>query len=104
MTEYRLVAQAQADLDIEATYRWYENERSGLGTEFLHELRATYDRIVQGPLKYQELRSGIRRALIQRFRTLSTLRSKSKLLSCLPCFMRAAIQPSGSDAEANRPF
>lgn len=67
MTEYRLVAQPQADLDIEATYRWYESERSGLGTEFLHELRSTYDRIVQGPLKYQELRSGIRRALIQRF-------------------------------------
>ena len=47
----RLVAQPQADLDVEATYHWYESERSGLGTEFLHELRATYDRIVKGPRK-----------------------------------------------------
>jgi len=38
-----------------------------LGVEFLDELRATYDRIVEGPLKYHELRSGIRRALLRRF-------------------------------------
>lgn len=67
MTEYRLVSEPQADLDIEAAFQWYENERSGLGLEFLDELRATYDRIVEGPLKYQELRSGIRRALVRRF-------------------------------------
>jgi plasmid stabilization system protein ParE len=35
--------------------------------EFLDELRATYGRIVEGPLKYQHLRSGIRRALLRRF-------------------------------------
>ena len=67
MTQYRLVSEPRADLDIEATFRWYENEWSALGLEFLHELRATYDRIVDGPLKYQELRSGIRRALLRRF-------------------------------------
>ena len=74
----------------------------GSGTEFLQELRSTYDRIVQGPLKYQELRSGIRRALIRRFPYAVYLRSKSKLLSCLRCSMRAENQPSGSDAELNR--
>ena len=67
MTDYRLIAQPQADLDIEATYRWYESEHLGLGIEFLNELRSTYDRIIQGPLKYQELGSEIRRALIHRF-------------------------------------
>lgn len=67
MIKYRLVSEPQADIDIEATFHWYENEQSGLGLEFLDELRATYDRIVEGPLKYQELRSGIRRALVRRF-------------------------------------
>lgn len=67
MIEYRLVSEPQADLDVEATFHWYENEQSGLGLEFLDELRATYDRIVEGPLKYRELRSGIRRALLRRF-------------------------------------
>jgi plasmid stabilization system protein ParE len=35
--------------------------------EFLDELRATYNRIADGPFKYQELRAGIRRALLKRF-------------------------------------
>ncbi|MEX5217417.1 MAG: type II toxin-antitoxin system RelE/ParE family toxin [Nitrospira sp.] len=67
MIKYRLVSEPQADLDIEATFHWYENEQSELGLEFLDELRAGYDRIVEGPLKYQELRSGIHRALLRRF-------------------------------------
>jgi plasmid stabilization system protein ParE len=67
VTEYCLVSDSRADLDIEATFHWYENEQPGLGRDFLDELRATYDRIVKGPLKYQELRSSIRRALVRRF-------------------------------------
>ena len=67
MTEYRLVSESQADREIEAAFQWYEKERAGLGLEFLEELRSTYERIVEGPLKYQHLRSGIRRALLRRF-------------------------------------
>ena len=67
MTEYRLVAEPRADLDVAATLDWYENEQVGLGQEFLDELRATYDRVADGPLAYQDLRSGIRRALMRRF-------------------------------------
>ena len=67
MTEYRLISEPPADLDVEAAFEWYENERPGLGVEFLDELRATYNRIAAGPAKYQELRGGIRRALLRRF-------------------------------------
>ncbi len=67
MIAYRLVSDPRADRDIEGTFHWYEHEQSGLGLEFLDELRATYDRIVKGPLMYQELRTGVRRALFGRF-------------------------------------
>ena len=67
MTEYRLVAEPRADLDVAATFDWYEEEQAGLGREFLDELRATYDRIAGAPLAYRDLRSGIRRALLRRF-------------------------------------
>jgi len=67
VTDYRLVAEPRADLDVAAAFEWYEDQRLGLGAEFLEQLRATYDRIAEGPLKYQELRSGIRRALLTRF-------------------------------------
>lgn len=67
MTEYRLVAEAAADLDVIAAFQWYETQRSGLGTEFLEELRSAYGRIVEGPLRYQDLRLGVRRTLLRRF-------------------------------------
>ena len=67
MTEYRLVAEPQADLDVAATYQWHGNEQAGVGLEFPDELRATYGRIADGPFKHQDLRSGIRRALLRRF-------------------------------------
>lgn len=67
MIEYRLVAEPQVDLDVAAAFQWYDKEQAGLGHEFLYELRTTYNRIADGPLKYQHLRSGIRRALVCRF-------------------------------------
>ncbi len=67
MSVHRLVSGPIVDLDVEAAFEWYENERAGLGVEFLEELRAAYNRIAEGPLKYQELRGGIRRALLRRF-------------------------------------
>ena len=62
-----MISEPPADLDVEAAFEWYENERPGLGLEFLDELRASYNRIADGPLKYQELRGDIRRALLRRF-------------------------------------
>ncbi len=67
MIQYRLVAEPRVDLDVAAAFDWYETEQAGLGREFLGELSAAYDRIADGPLKYQELRSGIRRVLVRRF-------------------------------------
>ncbi|MGH7305594.1 MAG: type II toxin-antitoxin system RelE/ParE family toxin [Candidatus Rokuibacteriota bacterium] len=67
MTAYRLVAEPRTDLDIAAAYQWYETERAGLGLEFLDQLSTAYDRIAEDPFKYQNLESGIRRALLRRF-------------------------------------
>lgn len=67
MTPYRLIAEPGADLDIVAAFDWYEKEQNGLGRQFLDEVRATYDRIADGPLAYQDVRAGIRRALVRRF-------------------------------------
>jgi plasmid stabilization system protein ParE len=67
VTRYRLVAEPQVDFDIAAAADWYENEQPGLSLKFLDELGFTYDRIAEGPLKYEHLKSGIRRALVRRF-------------------------------------
>ena len=67
MTRYALLTDPRADLDVEATARWYERQRPGLGLEFLGELRAAYTRIITGPLGYQSIGLGTRRALLRRF-------------------------------------
>ena len=67
MTDYHLVTAPGVDRDVEAAYQWYEREQAGLGADFLAELRPAYDRIATHPLGYQDLRSGIRRALLRRF-------------------------------------
>ena len=67
MKRYRLLSTLATDADIEAAFEWYESEQPKLGFEFLDEVRATYSRVLEGPFKYQELRSGIRRALTRRF-------------------------------------
>lgn len=67
MNRYRFFSDVASDADIEAAFEWYESEQPGLGLEFLDELRAAYTRILDGPFKYQVLRSGIRRAITRRF-------------------------------------
>jgi len=67
VNRYRIDAEPAVDCDVESAFKWYEAEEPGLGIEFLDELRASYDRIAEGPFRYQELRSGIRRALTRRF-------------------------------------
>jgi len=62
-----MVAEPLVDADIEAAFQWYESEEPGLGSEFIEQLRHAYRRILSGPFAYQELRSGIRRAIIRRF-------------------------------------
>lgn len=67
MTGYRIEAEPSVDADIEAAFQWYESEEPGLGFEFVDELRHAYRRVLNGPFKYHELRSGIRRAITRRF-------------------------------------
>lgn len=67
MKSYRLEAGPAVDADVEAAFDWYEIEEPGLGFQFLEGLRAGYQRILETPLAFQDLRSGIRRALTRRF-------------------------------------
>jgi plasmid stabilization system protein ParE len=64
---YAIEAEAAVEADVEAAFDWYEAEEPELGFEFLEELRAAYQRILDHPFGYQDLRSGIRRALTRRF-------------------------------------
>ncbi len=67
MKHCRLEAEAAVEFDIESAFGWYEAEETGLGPEFLDQLRLIYRRILENPLGYEEQRSGIRRGLMRQF-------------------------------------
>ena len=67
MKRYSVRTAPAVEADVEAAFDWYEGEEPELGFGFLEELRAAYQRILDQPFGYQELRSGIRRALTRRF-------------------------------------
>lgn len=56
-----------AELDVSDAASWYEEQRDGLGLEFLHELDSILQRIVQVPLQFPVIENEARRALLRRF-------------------------------------
>ena len=57
----------EAETDIEEAAIWYENQRPGLGDEFLDELRSLCKTISENPAIYPVVHRSTRRALIRRF-------------------------------------
>ena len=58
---------AEAELDLADAAHWYEEQKSGLGHQFLDEILATFSIIAETPLTYQVVHRNTRRALVQRF-------------------------------------
>ena len=58
---------AEAELDLADAARWYEEQKSGLGHQFLDEILATLSIISETPLTYQVVHRNTRRALVHRF-------------------------------------
>ena len=65
MLEIRLRPEAEQDLADAAA--WYEEQRPGLGHEFLDEVEATLSSITEAPLMFPSVHRNTRRAVIHRF-------------------------------------
>jgi len=48
-------------------FDWYEQRKTGLGYEFLDEVRSVLQKIQENPLRYAEVYRKTRRALVRRF-------------------------------------
>jgi toxin ParE1/3/4 len=62
MHEIRL--RPEAEKDIEDAAFWYENQREGLGSQFLDEILHTLKSVTQQPSLFPAVHRGTRRALI----------------------------------------
>lgn len=62
-----LLVRPVAEADVREAALWYEGKRGGLGAEFILELDALYERILQNPRQFPEIGEAVRRALLRRF-------------------------------------
>ena len=62
---YRLVIQPEAEADLDEAYRWYENQRSGLGNESIECVEAVFERRDAGVARrcLQECTAGTRETI-----------------------------------------
>lgn len=56
-----------AELDVRAIARWYDDEDPGLGDQFTDQLKAVISRISALPKQFPTVAEGVQRALVRRF-------------------------------------
>ena len=62
-----VITRPAATAEIETAYRWYEDEREGLGSEFLKAVDKIVKEIAENPERFPIIRRDIRRAILRRF-------------------------------------
>ena len=65
--KYRLEFRPEASADFAEAFSWYEQQRSGLGTEFDAEVDRTLSYVIDIPLAGRLVHRTLRRALVRRF-------------------------------------
>ena len=63
----QLLVRPAAAADIEDAYHWYENQRAGLGDEFLELVGQSLSAIQEHPARYAVIHRDTRRAFLRRF-------------------------------------
>jgi toxin ParE1/3/4 len=63
----RLIVRPDAEADIAAGYDWYEEQREGLGREFVEEVSTTITAVQAEPMRFPATFRKLRRALVHRF-------------------------------------
>lgn len=63
----KVVLRAAAERDIAEAARWYEQQRGGLGDEFVDAVKEARERIGEYPQAYPQVRGRIRRIILSGF-------------------------------------
>lgn len=64
---FPIVVDAAAEHDLEDAVRWYDDQRGGLGTEFLAKIEESFQRIAAAPEIHAISYRSIRQTLVRRF-------------------------------------
>ena len=64
---YAVRLRPEAELDLAGAASWYEQQRRGLGQEFLDEFLALINKLSESPMSYPVAHRNTHRALLNRF-------------------------------------
>jgi plasmid stabilization system protein ParE len=64
---FPLVFHPDVQQEVEEAHDWYEQQRAGLGGDFLAELEKVYQALQLTPQRHQVIYQDVRRALVRRF-------------------------------------
>ena len=62
-----LVLWPEARQDLQDAHDWHEDQRGGLGVEFMEEIQGALERIRNHPLRWAAIEEDVRRCLTKRF-------------------------------------
>jgi len=62
-----LVFRPRVGRDLACAYGWYEEQRLGLGEEFLAAAGASFDAVEEFPARHARVHGEVRRAMVSRF-------------------------------------
>lgn len=82
---FNIQVRRAAELDIAEAEIWYENQRLGLGSEFLSEISRIFVVLGQTPLMHPVLHRDVRRAILRRFPYLLWYRVVNNDVTVLAC-------------------
>lgn len=82
---FNIQVRRAAELDLAEAEIWYENQRPGLGAEFLSEISRIFTVLGQTPLLYPVLHRDVRRAIVPRFPYLLWYRVMNQNVTVLAC-------------------
>lgn len=63
----RVVYRSAAKIEFENAAAWYDEQRIGLGAEFIDEVERTVSKAAASPLSHPQVRADVHRALTRRF-------------------------------------
>jgi hypothetical protein len=86
----------EARLEFDQAADWYEQQKSGLGVQFVEELTASLTLIAQSPTMFAQVAPGIRQVCVRRFPFRSFIGRKLRGFWCWLFSIARAIQKLGS--------
>lgn len=87
---YQVIFRRQAQREFDKAGDWYEQERAGLGLEFLAEIECLIKRIAHNPEQFPILYRDVRKAVAQRFPYCVYFRLRNQHIVVLAVFHSAS--------------